>query len=133
MRKVFKSYLPFLVWLVFAACSFAPPFSRASGDIESLDAKLRSTRALLAGHRWTEVARMKLPPADSAAWASRPEAESELVFARGLAAARSGFHGMAMYSAERLDALHARLAGEGEAELAREARARSQFIRSLCE
>ena len=130
MLKVLASYLPFLIWLVFAVSSLLPSNVRATGDGDSLDAKLHFARALIAERQWTEVARMKLPPANAPAWACCPDAESELVFVRGLGAARSGFLGMAVHSIERLDALRHRFAEAGQTELASRAQVRAQVITS---
>jgi len=131
MLKVLRSYLPFLIWLVLAACSLAPSVSQASDESDSLDTKLHLARTLLAERQWAEVARMKLPPANSEAWVHHPEVELELVGARGLGAALAGFQGMAVHSLERLETLSTRMADEGHAELAREAQSRLHFLRGL--
>lgn len=131
MLKVLRSYLPLLIWMVFAAFSLSPYLVSATGDGDSLDAKLRFARAHLSERQWTEIARMQLPAANATVWASRPDAQSELVFLRGVGAARSGFRGMAVHSIERLDALRHRFVEAGEAELASRAGGRSSIIRSL--
>ena len=57
---------------------------------------------------WAQAAKLQLSPADLA-WAKFPQAESILVFARGLGAARTGDVAAARQDAERLQALKAAL------------------------
>jgi hypothetical protein len=58
MTKVLKSYLPFFVWMVLAACTLMPSSASASDD--SIEATLQLARPLLDGQRWTEAARLPL-------------------------------------------------------------------------
>jgi hypothetical protein len=122
MLKVLKSYLPFLLWLLLAAFALAPSIARTSSDdAESVDTKLRLADSLLREHRWAEAARMKLPAAGSPAWTARRQDECDLLFARGLAAARAGYPAMAWHSIERLRGLRAEFSAAGELRLAHRA------------
>jgi hypothetical protein len=106
MRSVIKSYLPLFVWLLLAIYSLSPSFARASGDERSaVESQLQAVRGLMDEGRWAEIARMKLPPAGSPIWAALPDAECELVYARGIGAARAGYRAMAWHAIERLEAL----------------------------
>jgi hypothetical protein len=129
MREVLKSYAPFFIWLVLAAYSLVPAGASAAGD--PVEAKLRLARTLLERKEWSEAARLQLPVPASAAWSGRPEAECELVFIRGLAAARAGYAGMARHSIERLEVLRERHLAAGQAGLANAAAARSARIGEL--
>jgi hypothetical protein len=79
---------------------FAEPFALAA---------IPSRLALERG-RWAEAAKLQLSPLVTAAdWNRFPQAESVLVFARGLGAARSGDAAEGRRQIERLRALHAML------------------------
>jgi tetratricopeptide (TPR) repeat protein len=79
---------------------FAEPFALAA---------IPSRLALERG-RWADAAKLELTPLVTAAdWGRFPQAESVLVFSRGLGAARSGDAAEARRQIERLRALHATL------------------------
>jgi tetratricopeptide (TPR) repeat protein len=79
---------------------FAEPFALAA---------LPSRLALEPG-RWAQAARLELTPLVTAEdWGRFPQAESVLVFSRGLGAARNGNPAEARRQVERLRALHATL------------------------
>ncbi len=59
--------------------------------------------------QWAEAAGLKLASQSEAAWAKAPQAESVLVYARGIGAARSGNAVQAKQELQRLRAIHAAL------------------------
>jgi hypothetical protein len=120
MLKVIRSYVPFLLWVLVAVYSLSPSFARAAED-DPIHAKLRAARTLVEDCRWAELARLKLPAAGSKDWDSRPGAEAELLFARGLGAANAGYNAMAWHSVERLQTLRERALAERLAEALRDA------------
>ena len=111
MRFVLKSYIPLFIWLAFAAFSLI--HTPAKGADDRIEAQVRTARQWMHEGRWRDVARMKLPPAGASAWTSFPDAECELVFVRGQAAARAGYRAMAWHSVERLERMREFAAATG--------------------
>jgi hypothetical protein len=111
MKSVLKSYIPIFVWLFLAAIALSPSSAHASGgEASEVEAQLLTARAWMQDGRWADVARMKLPPVGAPTWVSCPETEGELVFVRGLGAARAGYRAFAWYSVERLEGVRERAA-----------------------
>jgi tetratricopeptide (TPR) repeat protein len=63
-------------------------------------------RYALERHRWDEAARLEVPKVTGFAWASFPQSEAVVHFAKGLGAARTGDVAAANASAQRLKELH---------------------------
>jgi len=114
MRSVLRSYIPLFVWLLLAALALTPSLAGAvEGEYAGVESQLRLAHDLVANERWAEVARIKLAPAGAPIWAAFPATEGELVYARGLGAARGGYRAMAWHAIERLELVRSRAQAEG--------------------
>ena len=127
MKSVLKSYVPLFVWLILALYALLAPPAHASES--AMDLQLRTAKALLDAGRWADVARIKLPPPDAPVWVGAREAESDLLYARGVGAARAGYRPMAWYAIERLEDVHQRALAEANAPGAERAAALAALLR----
>ena len=93
------------VWADAKALKLSNPFFHQPFGLAAIPSRLALERG-----RWAEAAKLELPAnVSDEDWKRFPHAESLLVFARGLGAARSGDAAAARKEIERLRAIHATL------------------------
>ncbi|HYN14033.1 MAG TPA: hypothetical protein VET51_15425 [Burkholderiales bacterium] len=78
--------------------------------------------------KWSEAAGLKIASQDAAAWGKVPPAESVIVFARGLGAARAGNVAQAKSELERLRAIHQALVAAKNVHWAEQAEIQGRIV-----